>query len=56
MELKTYTVYNKDGQVLIHTTDITKAYQIFQPLERHYIEIGTNEPVVIDSDDYSWSN
>jgi len=50
--LRMYTIYDKDGKVIIHTKDENLAFKLFDKKKKHYVQISYDEPIVINTDDY----
>jgi len=50
--LRMYTIYDKDGKVIIHTKDENLAFKLFDEKKKHYVQISYEEPVIINTDDY----
>ena len=51
-QLRSYTVYDKDGKVIIYTKDENLAFKLFDEKKKHYVQISYDEPVIINCDDY----
>ena len=53
--LRMYTIYDKDGKVIIHTKDENLAFKLFDEKKKHYVQISYDDVfdnLIIDSNEF----